>query len=129
LLVAGGAVLVVAMWRLTRSQRGSGLPPEAMLTRSQRRELIAQLQARVPVQDERVPLIRDWAHRFVQLHAALNLVMVGGLLVSVGSAVGSREAWLVALHSCVWITLLAGLLVGRRRAGAARRFLGQHAET
>src|SRR5688572_21073184 len=79
LLAAGGALNVLAMWRLIRSQRGSGLPPEAVLTRPQRRELIGQLHGRIPVQAERVPLIRDWADRFVQLHATLTFVILGGL--------------------------------------------------
>lgn len=117
-------VAVVAQFRANR-RLGAWRNPLSVLTRGQRKELLAQVRGRAPVEAARVPLARYLAEALLSRRAAVVL--------NLGAAALWTGQW-IALR--MWWHLIAGGLVGaaavifwltfRRDEVRARRFLEAH---
>ena len=101
--------------------------PGAVLTRSQRRSLLHQVQGREPVDPRRLSLARDVARRLIVQRAQL-LLLVGILTLQLGQTISSPSTWRVLLAGA--FTVLYAVLLGQleRNARRAERFLAAHPE-
>jgi hypothetical protein len=110
--------------RAVRRARGYG-SPIYVLTRPQRKELLAQVRGRAPAQPARVPLARHLAE-LLQAQQ-VSLVPQAGLLVNfVGLWIATPSTWrLVLIGVCVPLVLVAVVLF-RRETQRAQRFLDAH---
>ncbi len=96
-----------------------------MLTRDQRKELLAQVRGQAPVQVARVPVARHLAEVLLNRRSVLVLNM-GLAVIFTGQWIALRAWWYPAMAGFSGMTtgsLLAGLSAGR---AAARRFLDTH---
>ncbi|KGH47197.1 hypothetical protein IN07_08240 [Modestobacter caceresii] len=111
----------IGLFRIAWWQR----QPTNVLSRGQRRGLLAQVRGRAEVDPARLPLARDLAQRLVlQQHQAL--LVVGVVLQQLGRTIGAPTQ----LNEVITVLVGGGLVVAavlmRREAGRAERFLADH---
>ena len=117
-------VFLVTAWR-GGLFRGAWSQPTAVLDRAERRSLLAQVRGRAPVDQGQLPLARYLAERLVaQRHQVL--LMVGVALQQIGRAIGSPGPLNLGMTGLVLVAYAVGLLLLRRDAGRAERFLAAH---
>jgi hypothetical protein len=125
---AGGLVLqltgVVLLWRGARRLR-LWSSPLSVLTSPQRRQLLAVVRGRRPVEPERLPLARLLAEQLV--HQRAQLVASTGLgILFTGSWIAEQTTTrLVVVLVWLVVALVTGPLLARD-ARRARRFLDRH---
>lgn len=131
-LVLSGVGLVVLVvgavigWR-AGVWRGAWSQPAAVLSRAQRRALVAQVRGRVPADPVRLPLARSVAERLV-LQRHLLLFWVGLMLQQVGRALSSTGVVDLSLVAVAVVAYLVGVVLMTRDARRADQFLRQHPE-
>ena len=118
------AVGAVSGWR-AGVWRGIWSQPAAVLSRAQRRSLLAQVRGKAAVESARLPLARAVAQRML-LQRHLLLFWAGLLLQQVGRAVGStgRLQLVFALVGVAGYAIVVPALA--RMAGQGERFLRAH---
>jgi hypothetical protein len=96
-----------------------------VLSRGQRRELLAQVRSRRPVDPARLPLARDLARRLVD--QTRFVVLYSGVVVSqIGQAILTPETWRVAMSAGLTFFFALVVALVARDVRRARRFLSQH---
>ncbi|MCZ2837507.1 hypothetical protein [Modestobacter sp. VKM Ac-2985] len=129
-LVVQGAGLTVMLgyglvaWR-SGLFRAAWSRPAAVLSRAQRRGLLAQVRGRAEADPARLPLARDLARRLVLQHHQL-LLFVGVVVQQVGRAIGAPTRSTLVLTAVVTVVLLVGAALTHREARRAGRFLADH---
>jgi hypothetical protein len=115
---------VVMLWRANRRLQAWS-SPLAVLTRPQRKGLLAQVRGVQPIESARVPLARRVAEqRIGQRHAITSNLGLG--IAFAGQWIATPSTWRAVL------TVVYGLLLAvngpfiQRDARRARRFLEQH---
>lgn len=115
--------LVVA-WR-TNSRLRAWRSPLLVLTRSQQKELLAQVRGRQPIEPTRVPLARLRAEHL--LNQRTLLVSWCGLEISwVGLWIAEQTVWRAVMAVGYGLLLGVSWLVQQRDVRGARRFLDEH---
>jgi hypothetical protein len=110
--------------RAVRRARGYG-SPVYVLTRPQRKELLAQVRGRAPAQPARVPLARHLAE-LLQAQQ-VSLVPQAGLLVNfVGLWIATPSTWRLVLIGVFVPVVLVAVVLTRRETQRAQRFLDAH---
>ena len=96
-----------------------------VLNGRQRRELLAQVRGRVPVEAARVPVARYLAELLLSRRPVLVL-NAGIALMFVGQSVTSRSWYQLALAGITAVSTAAFWFAFRRDEQRARRFLDTH---
>ncbi len=127
--IAGAGLLlqlagVVASVRSTRRLRGWS-SPLAVLTRSQRKELLAYVRGSRPVEPDRVPLARLLAEQLMSQRATL-VANVGLGIAFTGQWIASPTQWRAVLTGVFALVVGVGYRFLQRDARRARRFLDEH---
>ena len=121
LLQIAGLVGIVRTGRRLRAWNS----PVAVLSRGRRKELLAQVRGRRPVEPERIPLARLLAEQLLSQRTLL--VANTGLGISfVGQWIASPTTWRAVATAALGLLLAAGWVVAQRDARRARRFLEEH---
>jgi hypothetical protein len=115
---------VVMLWRTNRRLRAWSSPLSA-LTRSQRKELLAQVRGRRPVQPARAPLARLLAEQLANQRTVMTANLGLGILF-VGQWIADPTLWRMAIAVAFGATLVVGWPFVQREASRARRFLEEH---
>jgi predicted membrane channel-forming protein YqfA (hemolysin III family) len=127
LSAVGLVVLIVGAvigWR-AGVWRGAWSQPAAVLSRAQRRSLLAQVRGHVPADATRLPLARSVAERMV-LQRHLLLFWVGLMLQQVGRAISSTSLFDIAFVVVPVVLYSVATVLLTRDARRAERFLRQH---
>jgi hypothetical protein len=128
-VIAGAGLLLqlcglVVAWR-TNSRLRAWRSPLLVLTRSQQKELLAQVRGRQPIEPARVPLARLRAEHL--LNQRTLLVSWCGLEISwVGLWIAEQTVWRAVMTVGYGLLLLVGWSVQQRDVRRAQRFLDEH---
>ncbi|MGY2066704.1 hypothetical protein [Blastococcus sp. SYSU DS0619] len=131
LAVAGAGLLVlfggvVAQFRANRRMR-AWRSPLAVLTKAQRKELLAVVRGRGDLRPDRLPLARHLASNLLDQRALVYLL--GGQAVLWVGLLIAFPSWLRAAAAVVLVALtVVGVPFMRRQERQARRFLAEHPE-
>jgi hypothetical protein len=117
-------VALVVQFRALRRTRAWGSPLH-VLTRRQRKELLAAVRGRVPVVPERLPLARHLAELLLVQRLAL-LVQAGMMVNFVGLWIADPEPYRLVVAAVFCISLLVAGLLLQRENRRAKRFLDAH---
>ncbi len=117
---------LAAMWRTNRRLDRGWRSPLLVLTRRQRKELLAQVRGLTPIEPTRVPLARNLAARLVGQTSGVLILNLGILLNFVGQGIALPHWWRGALAMIFTLALAVGWLLMRRDTHRARRFLREH---
>ena len=123
----GLLVMVFGLWWHSRGARGARAygSPLRVLTRHQRKELLAQVRGRTPVEPERGPLARHVAG-LMKVQWLVIIPQTGLLLNFTGLWIAAPATWRMALvGTSASIVLVAAVVLGRN-SRRAQRFLDQH---
>ena len=101
--------------------------PALVLTRAQRRSLLRQVRGKDPVDPARLPLARGLATQLA-LQTAMVGVYVGLVVMQIGQAIGSPSTARLAFATGLVVLYVVVLVLLRRQARQAQRFLDQHPE-
>jgi nitroreductase len=127
-IAAAGLVLqgfgVAALWWVHRRVRG-WRSPLSVLTRAQRKELLAQVRAQRPIQLSRVPLARLLAEQLVGQRAVMASNLGLGICWA-GLWIASPTLWRAVIAGLYGVFLALGWPFIERDARGALRFLGAH---
>jgi pilus assembly protein TadC len=127
-IAAAGLVLqgfgVAALWWVNRRVRG-WRSPLSVLTRAQRKELLAQVRAQRPVEPSRVPMARLLAEQLVG-QRALMASNLGLGICYVGLWIASPALWRAVIAGLYGLLLVLGWPFIERDARRALRFLDAH---
>jgi hypothetical protein len=115
---------VVTLWRTNRRLRAWSSPLSA-LTRSQRKELLAQVRGRHPVQSARVPLARLLAEQLANQRTVMTANLGLGILF-VGQWIADPTLWRTVIAVAFGAILVGGWPFVQRDARRAQRFLEEH---
>ena len=120
-------VLVAACVLIFRTNRrhGGWRSPMTVLNGRQRRELLAQVRGRVPIEAARVPVARYLAELLLSRRSVLVL-NAGIALMFVGQSVTSRSWYPLAMAGITAASTAALWFAFRRDEEGARRFLDTH---
>ena len=129
LLVAAVVLEVVGLVVMARAGvwKGRWDMPASVLTRTQRRLLLAQVRGRVPADPARLPLARDLAER-LRLQLGTVFIWVGIVVLQIGQAVlepSTRRLIAVGVLVALYAVALGLMMRDARRAS---RFLDSHPE-
>lgn len=120
----GVLLMVVGLfWQIRAVRRARGYSsPLHVLTRRQRKELLAQVRGRSPAQPEHVGLARHLAE-LVQAQQSILVPQAGGLVNFIGLWIAAPSTWnFVSLLVLFPVLLLTAVLL-RRESRRAQRFL------
>jgi hypothetical protein len=121
LLQLAGVVAIVRSSRRLRAWSS----PLAVLTRSQRRELLASVRGSRPVEPDRVPLARLLAEQLIGQRATL-VANVGLGIAFTGQWIASPARWRAVLTGVFALVVGVSWVFLQRDARRARRFLDEH---
>jgi hypothetical protein len=123
----GIVVMVVGLVLQFRANRRNGAwrSPLGVLTRRQRKEVLAQVRGRAPVDDRRIPLGRHLAQLLVSQRMLL-IGQTGMLLVFAGQWISRPSGWRIGLFVFFGIVLCVAGLFMARDIRRAKRFLDAH---
>lgn len=127
--IAGAGLLlqafgVVAAWR-TNQRLQAWRSPLAPLTRSQRKELLAQVRGLRPIEPPRVRLARILAEQMVS-QGALVVAYLGMGIAFIGQWIASPAVWRAVGTIGYGLVLPIAWVYMERDARRARRFLQEH---
>jgi hypothetical protein len=120
-------VALVVQFRALRRTRGWS-SPLYVLTRRQRKQLLAGVRGQAPVVPERLPLARHLAELLLVQHLALP-VQAGMMVNFVGLWIADRQPFRLVLVAVFGAALLVAGLLFRRENRRARRFLAAHPDS
>lgn len=127
LLAAGLVLEVVGFLAMRRAgvYRDRWRRPTSVLTRGQRRALLAQVRGRVPADPARLPLARYLA-RQLRVQMSGLLLYVGLVVLQIGQAVTNPSVWRSTFAAALTVLYAVVLTLFQRDARRADRFLAEH---
>jgi hypothetical protein len=124
---AGLVLQIFGVVTLLRTNRrlGAWRSPLSVLTRPQRKDLLAQVRGRRPVEPARLPIARMLAEQLI----AVRMVVVSNLglgVAAVGQAIAFPTMWRFVLVGVFALLVAVGWPFVRRDVRRGRHFLGMH---
>ena len=120
-IAAVGLVVQIRAMRRVRGWRS----PLYVLTRRQRKQLLAQMRGRAFVRDERVALVRHLAELLLTQRLAL-VAQSGLLLMFIGQWIMQPTTWRLVIVGIFGTAVLVASMLFQREAQRARAFLDEH---